>query len=348
MGALLRAAGLCLGMNALSRLRLRRWLGRRVHGAIARARSAAGSAPRRSPQGALVLLYHRLSADGPGWRPTGPLSVPVDLFRAQMEALFSRFEVVPVDRLLEAPPAGARPRAAVTFDDGYRDNLELAHPVLEDLQLPAAVFVATRWLGGRGRFWWYELEDLARRGALGRAGRGARWAAFAAEASRLKALPEGERAARLEELRARAAPARERGDPLWAPLMLSAGDLRFLEASGLWTVGGHTHTHPILARLPLQEAEAEIAENRRVLEEALGHPPRWFAYPNGDEGDFGPEHVDLLRRAGYAGAFTGISPFPERSGGGPLDPFRIPRLAVSGLEALAEFKNHLAGVFWPR
>jgi peptidoglycan/xylan/chitin deacetylase (PgdA/CDA1 family) len=342
----LRALGRSLGLSALARLRLRLWLGRRVHRSIGRLQARRGVRPVPPPAPGLVLLYHRVGPAAREWEPTRPLSVPQDLFRAQMEELRSRFQPVSLDRLLDpaaGPPERSEglPPVAVTFDDGYRDNLELAHPILQSLGIPAAVFVNTAWLGQPAPFWWCELEELIRRGALGRLGRSARWTAYAGEVSRMKRLSEEERARRFADLRARAG--RPPPGP-WAPLLVSEEELRQMEASGLWTAGGHTHRHTILSRLPLAAARAEIEENKRRLEEVLGHPVRWFAYPNGGEGDFGPEHIELLRQAGYRGALSGLSPFERREVG----PFSVPRLAVSGLEGLAEFKNHLSGIFWPR
>ncbi len=341
MSAVLRTLGENLGLDALARLRLRLWVRRGIHLALGGAR-ALGLAPPRAVLGSpLVLSYHRIARARRGWEPSRPHEIPVALFRRQMAELRASFRVVPLDRLLAEPDGDPRPLASVTFDDGYRDNFELAHPVLAELEIPAAVFVTTRWLGRRAPFWWFELEDLARRGALGATDRGSVWGGYAAEASRLKLLSEKARRGRIEELRRLAC-----GEPSkdWEPEILSAEDLRAMDRSGLWTIGGHTHSHPILSRVSLDEARAEIVENKRLLEEILGRPLRWFAYPNGCAEDFSQEHVEMLRAAGFESALTGTSPWA----GPALDPFRIPRVAVNGLEGLAEFRNHLRGIYWPR
>ncbi len=341
MSTVLRTLGETLGLDALTRLRLRLWARSGLHLAMDGAR-ALGLAGQRTVLGSpLILAYHRISKARRGWEPSRPHEVPVALFRRQMAELRARCRVVPLDRLLEQSNGDIRPVAAVTFDDGYRDNFELAHPVLAELRIPAAVFATTRWLGSRAPFWWFELEDLARRGALGATDRGSVWSDYASEASRLKLLSEAVRAGRIGELRRLAA-----GEPSrdWAPEMLSADDLRAMDRSGLWTIGGHTHSHPILARVGRDEARAEIFENKRVLEEVLGRPVRWFAYPNGCAGDFSDEHIALLRAAGYEGALTGISPWEDKAG----DPFRMPRVAVNGLEGFAEFRNRLRGIHWRR
>ncbi len=70
-------------------------------------------------------------------------------------------------------------------------------------------------------------------------------------------------------------------------------------------VGAHTVRHPILARIDRNAAKREIEESKRRLEQITGGPFASFAYPNGRPGtDYGREHVDIVRDAGYASAVT--------------------------------------------
>ena len=117
--------------------------------------------PRPRPDGGFgVLMYHRVTDPVPGLpRPTW--NVPPALFRAQLAGLLGRgFRPVRIsemlDRAARSPGAGGHAppdRAfAVTFDDGYLNNLTRALPVLEELGVPATVFVATAYLDGEGPF----------------------------------------------------------------------------------------------------------------------------------------------------------------------------------------------------
>ena len=77
------------------------------------------------------------------------------------------------------------------------------------------------------------------------------------------------------------------------------------ELAGSFEIGAHTITHPILARLDPSAAREEIMGSKRVLEQTLGHPVRWFAYPNGrPEADYTREHVHMVREAGYEAAVS--------------------------------------------
>ena len=71
------------------------------------------------------------------------------------------YRVIPLDELLRTPDRDLPPRAiALTFDDGYLDNLEYAAPVLERAGLPATFFLTSGWLGKPGEYWWDTLERV--------------------------------------------------------------------------------------------------------------------------------------------------------------------------------------------
>lgn len=143
---------------------------------------------------------------------------------------------------------------------------------------------------------------------------GARRRASSSIAAALKYRPAEERERLATEL-ARRAP------HVPASAMMSPAELRRLAEAGM-EIGGHTHSHPILARIELEQARAEIAENARLLGEHAGRRPRLFAYPNGRPGrDYLPEHVALVRELGFEAAFS-TAPGTAAAG---YDRFEIPR-----------------------
>ena len=107
----------------------------------------------RSPN-TLVLMYHRVvdASRDPFW-----LTVAPDHFSDHLSVLADRAEVVPLESV-RAP--GGAPRVALTFDDGYRDNLEAAAPLLAANGMPATVFIATRIFNDPSPFWWDVIEHL--------------------------------------------------------------------------------------------------------------------------------------------------------------------------------------------
>ena len=119
---------------------------------------SAPSASRQRPHG-LVLMYHRVAASRID--PWG-LCVSPERFAAHVELLAQRADVVPLDRIhdeLRTRDQG-RPVVAVTFDDGYQDNLTRAAPTLRRCRVPATVFLATGFIGARDAYWWDELAEI--------------------------------------------------------------------------------------------------------------------------------------------------------------------------------------------
>ena len=116
---------------------------------------------------ACVLCYHRVLPDDEietVKNPNSNLIVPTSRFSEQMAFLSENYEVVSMDELvsyLESEPYGVLKKfvVAVTFDDGYKDNLTHALPVLEKYNIPATIYITTRFPEGDTWMWWYEIWD---------------------------------------------------------------------------------------------------------------------------------------------------------------------------------------------
>ena len=107
----------------------------------------------------LILLYHRVANAEPGPHANvSGLSVTPEHFEQQLAVLRRRFAPLRLRDLLESPPRFRHPAVAVTFDDGYADNLHAALPLLERFGIPATFFVTSGMLGGQREFWWDTLE----------------------------------------------------------------------------------------------------------------------------------------------------------------------------------------------
>src|SRR5262249_25399518 len=227
---------------------------------------------RRAP---LILMYHGVSTDGrPHWLGRAHNHVPMDLFVAQLPALPAVRRVIGLSELVERLRRGddVAGTAALTFDDGYRNNVTRAAPVLVDHRLPATFFLATGYVGTDRTLWTDRLDravlSLVRRRAsvevlgqridLRNAAQAAEGFQAAKRALKSRPLPEAE--ARVQELESLAA---ERGLPPAGPdeLFMSWDEARSLASSG-FELGAHSVNHPILSRLPFEEARAEILESQ--------------------------------------------------------------------------------------
>lgn len=278
-----------------------------------------------------VLCYHRIS-DQPD--PLG-LAVSEAEFAWQMKLLAESPHVRPVSATEFTEvwrgrrDYGARIPVLVSFDDGFRDNLTLAAPVLKRHGISAIVFVITDVLQGRPP--WYDLverlvsaqrepalrDTLAARG-LPRAHAAAPHGA-AAWVNWLLELDGATFVTAIEAIR---------GLPVRMPpadRYLSPHDLGDWLAQGM-EVGAHTCTHPRLTALEPAAAEWELAQSKRILEVLIGRPVSCLAYPFGRRGDFTPAHAHAAAKVGYAMAFTTVQ------GGNRVgdDPFLVRRKCVNG------------------
>lgn len=273
-----------------------------------------------------ILIYHRVL---PVPDPLFPHEVTALDFDTQMRALVATFQVLPLAEAVEqlrnrSLPTGA---ACVTFDDGYRDNLEVALPILRKHGVPATVFIATDFLDG-GRMWNDTVIEAVRRARgtvldLQHLGLGD-WPMIAIE-DRRTAI-----AALLPQIKYRQFESRMRladeianvaGVELPDDLMLTSDQVRLLHREGI-EVGAHTRSHPILATMGDDQAREQIASSKHYLEELLDAPVRLFAYPNGKPGqDYRREHVRMVREAGFMAAVstaTGVAT-------GGADTHQLPR-----------------------
>lgn len=113
--------------------------------------------PARAPEGLRILLYHSIGGDVSA-EPYNT-SISPDLFREQMRWLRQDFagDIVSLEEGIGRLRDGIRkPSVAITFDDGYRDNLTIAGPILAAFKIPFTVFVTPSYVqsdrAGRDRY----------------------------------------------------------------------------------------------------------------------------------------------------------------------------------------------------
>lgn len=240
---------------------------------------------------AVVLMYHKVQRRPAGlW---GEQVLHVDAFDEQLAYLARHCDPIGLWELAEGlrgrRPLPPRP-VVITFDDGYRNNLLLAAPLLAKHRVPATLFVTTGLVGTQRWMWAYELDEMflrypAERIAQASGSRELAWlcslelprvAMSTACIEFLKQISFDAQNDIMRRLR-RALPVEVDDENRF----LSWDEVREIRSYGV-EIGAHTVNHPLLVRVPIEEAEREIAGSREMLHEQLGNPPRLFAYPNGD------------------------------------------------------------------
>lgn len=287
----------------------------------------------------VIFLFHGVvSTPRPGIRNYTHKHIDIATFRDVCGSLAAAGAPVSLEEAL-AMLSGRlpmRPGAfAVTFDDGFRNNLTVAAPVLEDLEMPATVYCTTSFIEGNAAGWIDLIEEAVER--TSRSELELPWEggsrAIGTEEDRVKLLDEVRAVVKrtpaidpylaAEEIREAAGVGPFEPD---AELdqKLSWSEVRELGESGLFTVGGHSHTHRILTHLPQEELEQEIRSSIELLTEALGGRPRHYSYPEGLRHCYSQTVIDCLKRHGIESSPTAIAGV-NRAG---TDPFHLRRVMV--------------------
>lgn len=294
---------------------------------------------------AVVLMYHRVltAAERAHSFSSDAIVVEPDTFARQLAWLRRHFVLLTPEQFAERLREGrafADASCLVTFDDGWTDNYANALPLLRRFDIPAIIFLPTRFVGAQHGFWQEQLardldglrqayrrdpaalaEAVATHGlsdVVGGDGDGRRRIHDFVRA--LKRRPQAD----VDRLRAAvAAMLKAHGDDTPADhpdRFLDWDQVAAMAAAGI-RFGSHAQSHRILPRLDDGEIDAELTESKREIEARLRRPVALFAFPNGD---FDARSADAARRAGYAAAFT------TQSGtvGANDDPYRVRRINI--------------------
>lgn len=321
------------------------------------------------PEG-LILLYHRVTdSDSDPWS----LCVTRRHVAEHLEVLQRYADPMTLQHLAHGryPRKRARRAVAVTFDDGYADNLHSAKPLLERYGIPATIFVTSGYVESEREFWWDELERLLLQpGTLPESatvrinGNSFRWelgesARYSEDEYRrhrgwrvnhaaptprhslyyslwklLGPLAEDKRRSVLDQLLAWSGA--EPGGRSTHP-SLSVAELLSLNQGHLIEIGSHTVTHPFLSTLPAALQRDEIQRSKSWLEKMLSSPVTSFAYPHGD---YGTGTIAMVREAEYTCACSTFVGSVRRCS----DRFQLPRMVVQDWDG-EEFARRLSEWF---
>ena len=288
-----------------------------------------------------ILTFHRVQPlEARDFSPNGSLEITPAFLHALLGHVRELgYEIIPLSAVLpRLHRQSQKPFVALTFDDGYRDTLEHALPILERHAAPFTVYVTTGFADRTARLWWVELETAIRHSTT------LTWiddeketridvrtvsdkrAAFERLMPALRRMPNDRRLAVIAEL---AKATTMKGPILTDHLCMSWPEIQRLAAHPLITLGGHTQSHANLAQLDPETLRTELDGSRALLEERLDRPITHFAYPYGGSQAAGAREFEAARTAGFKTAVTtrpGVL-FPRHA----KRALALPRLSVNGL-----------------
>jgi peptidoglycan/xylan/chitin deacetylase (PgdA/CDA1 family) len=260
-----------------------------------------------------VILYHRVNDTGV---PLSIDTIDTAAFARQIEYLARTFTVCDLEEIRARLESGRElpPRcAAITFDDGYRDNYERAFPELRSRGLPATIFLTAGNIERREPLWFDRVLTAFRRSQrpelAGENGSRAplgtveeKWRAALRVLMELKNLDVEDRTDRIARLYETLDVNPSSAEP---DLLLTWDEVREMSGQGI-TFGSHTMTHFVLSRCTPERARWELIESKRLIESQVGKPVRLLAYPHGKLEDFSSDVARYAREAGYGLALTTV------------------------------------------
>lgn len=296
-------------------------------------------------------MYHRVAevAQDP-WS----MCVSPENFSEHLQVL-QRYSCMPLRQI------GKRKRAAieiaVTFDDGYADNLYNALPALERFDIPATFFITTGGIGSRREFWWDELEQLIlgdsfpSQIAFSAGNSVYRWDLESAEAvgppsdsrhcyaggntsslrlyrSVYHILQNMQQEARSTAMRTIAEASAKAPQERESHRRLNWDEVAQLSRHPLAEIGAHTVTHPKLSSCNRDRQYFEIKHSKVDLEERLGRPVFSFAYPYGGADHINQTSFELAQQTGFSVACTTRQTAVRHRD----NCFRLPRTCVPDLK----------------
>jgi len=316
---------------------IRSGIERRVRSAARRLHGFAQSAPRP-----VILMYHRVAEES--FDPWGATVTSARLAE-QLAWMICDRKILPLAEFAARKLEGTLPDNAIalTFDDGYSCNAEVAAPMLERFRATATFFLTVDAIEKSRVFWWDELEEIVlghdgptlalddEQVSLGeRRGDDRRWRPNSAPRTpRQRAYYELQRKlvtrkpAEIERAMAELRSQTSAANPAKRPM--APEDVRRI-AGSLIDFGSHSLTHPWLTSLSAAEKAAEIRESAEACAALTGSRPRTFAYPFGD---FDEESRRLAEEAGYDCACSTDS----AAVGSDSPQFALPRVQVGNWSA---------------
>ena len=291
--------------------------------------------------GAILTLHHVRPPRPDRFQPNRLLEVTPAFLESVIRYLRrARLDLISLDEMHRRLTEGdfSRRFACLTIDDGYRDTLQWAYPILKRHQAPFCVYIPTSFPDRIGELWWLAIEAVIARNQgisllIDGAERSFECASVADKRHLFDQLYGWVRSLKTEdELRhvVRDLSARYHVDiaGFCDELCMNWSELGELADDPLVTIGAHTVNHVMLAKVPEKAARSEMEMSRSVIEASLGMRPDHLSYPVGDPTSAGPREFRIAAELGFKTAVTtrpGVL-FPEHA----RHLMALPRVSLNG------------------
>ena len=295
---------------------------------------------------AAILMYHRVLPDEKIKEDLDlGLAVTCSNFEKQIKTLknYSTNHIFPLKEIFSSK---SKMSFAFTFDDGYKDNLSYALPILEKHQVPASIYVTTSFLEKNVCIWWYELKDTIQDRSLLNfvyekqnfnfklKNHKQKFLAFNVLRKLFLNLKPDKQAELLEHI------TETKTRKNYSAICLSPNEVKILDNNPLITIGSHSHNHLNLKILSEDEIIYEIKKSLGILEDLLSHKVKHFSYPYGEKNQASSSKYDIIENLNFDSAVT-TKAYPIKN----YNPSSLPRIYVGQKTCEIAIINHLSGFY---
>ena len=209
----------------------------------------------------------------------------------------------------------------LTFDDGWKENIENVIPIIIEYNIPVTFFISTDPVENSGIFWWSYVMKYGK------------YLSADVTIKKLRRVSESRRGELIKQLEDRFASRMERE-------AMSIEQVKQISRLPQVTVGCHTVHHVMMPKCDEQELEYEIKTSKEKLENWSGKKVTYFSYP---EGDYNQRVIEIVKKHGFDLAATTDNRFISNSD----DLFSLPRFWVRGQGFFIEAKCQMLGIWVP-
>ncbi len=276
-----------------------------------------------------LLLYHGVcNKQKKGVANSSGKHIDVDEFHSQMKIIKNNYSVHSIDDIVTFHNKGEtwpNNSVVITFDDGFKNNFEIAAPILDDLKLPAVFYVCSGMIGTDKMFWVDMIEDCINR----------------TNANNIKIRlieehffnlnSESEKILSINKIKnfCKKSTTNEKNriiaelinETKVSPTinsynnyqMMDWKELIALDQNKLFTIGGHTLNHEVMTAQSLEITKLDVKKTINLLKNYLDHDIIHFSYPEGQVNHFNKNIIKVLKNNGIVcspSAIDGVNEFP--------------------------------------
>jgi peptidoglycan/xylan/chitin deacetylase (PgdA/CDA1 family) len=295
-----------------------------------------------------ILVYHRVVKDEDIEEDLElGLTVSCSNFEKHIKEIKSKYKICSMDEFVRnLKKKNNEFMVAITFDDGYKDNLYQALPILTKHEVPASIYVTTRFLNQEVDIWWYELGEVIQNRAEINFQYQEKKFNFLLDNKKQKFLAyqnlmklfKSLKIDAQNELMEKITNTKKRKN--YSHICLNSEEILMLEKNPLITISSHGHNHQNLKILSDDEVKYEITKSLEVLENLINRKVKHFAYPFGGKDQVSTREYNLIEGMNFDSAVIG-SVYPIKD----CNFFSLPRIYVGKNTCEKTLVNHLSGFY---